>query len=541
MNYLVKSVATATVGAGSLFFASAALSQEKLGEIVPKLSLAYYAADMGPVYEQSARVLSQEWAKLGLEFQMRPIQFSTFVSDIIVGGKLEDMAVFSVGADPDRIDPVFYLNNISACGQRANGSSWCNEEYTRLAEKQLTQVNSDERRETIHQMQELFQSQIPWWPVTNTVYGILYNSDKWENVTNPSPVAAHENLVDPWLAARPLTDDRIMDWAYLEDVSTYNPMSEEGATGWMRFVYDTFAKIGADGKSRPWAAESWEFTDDTTVRVTLRDDMTFHDGEAVTADDAVFTINKIVEIQPPTMSSRIGNIAGATKIDDHTFEFNLKTPDATFETIAMTYLFILPEHLWADYEGDMVNRDVVADGVAIGSGPFMFKEWRVNELHDLRTHKAHFAAPAYDGIRRLALGQADAIRSTMLDGTADIATTVLPVAAMSDLGMQEDFLEFIEIPSHGTMMTWLNNTKPPFSDLEFRRALKTATARQRAAIEGWLGFAVPAGEGNVPRQTGQWYNSDLEPVAFDIDAARKILEDAGYGWDDDGRLHYPVK
>lgn len=540
MNYLVKSVAAAAVGAGGLVFANAALSQEKLGEIVPELSLAYYAADMGPVYEQSARVLSQEWAKLGLKFQMRPIQFSTFVSDIIVGGKLQDMAVFSVGADPDRIDPVFYLNNISACGQRANGSSWCNKEYTELAEKQLTQVDSEARLKTIHEMQELFQSQIPWWPVTNTVYGILYNSEKWENVTNPSPVAAHENLVDPWLAARPLTDDRIMDWAYLEDVSTYNPMSEEGATGWMRFVYDTFAKIGADGESRPWAATAWEFTDDTTVKVTLRDDMTFHDGEAVTADDAVFTINKIVEIQPPTMSSRIGNIAGATKIDDHTFEFNLKKPDATFETIAMTYLFILPEHLWADYEGDMVNRDVIADGVAIGSGPFMFKEWRVNELHDLRTHKSHFAAPAYDGIRRLALGQADAIRSTMLDGTADIATTVLPVAAMSDLGMQEDFLEFIEIPSHGTMMTWLNNTKAPFNDLEFRRALKTATARQRAAIEGWLGFAVPAGEGNVPRQTGKWYNSDLEEVKFDVDAARKILEEAGYGWDDDGRLHYPV-
>ena len=205
MKFAIKTVAAGAIGTTSLLCATMAMSQEKLGEIVPELSLSYYAADMGPVYEQSARVLSQEWAKLGLKFQMRPIQFSTFVSDIIVGGKLEDMAVFSVGADPDRIDPTFYLNNISACGQRANGSSWCDDEYTKMAEKQLTLVDSDERLKTVHAMQERFQSQIPWWPVTNTVYGILYNSDKWENVTNPSPVAAHENLVDPWLAARPLT------------------------------------------------------------------------------------------------------------------------------------------------------------------------------------------------------------------------------------------------------------------------------------------------------------------------------------------------
>lgn len=516
-------------------------SAQDLGERVPDLQIAYYAADMGPMYEQSARVLSEEWAKLGLTFRMQPVQFSTFISNIMVGGGLEDMAVFTVGADPDRVDPTYWLHDLGACGARRNGAKWCDEEYTALVKAQREIVNQDERVAAVKQAQQHFYEAMPWWPATNTVYGMVWNSDKWDNVTSPAPVAAHEGLLDPWLAAKPKTDDRWLDWAHYEDVSTYNPLAEEGAVGWLRFVYDTFAKNNSAGETVPWAAASWEFTDPTTVKLTLREDMKFHDGEAVTADDAVFTINKVVELQPPAMSSRIANLAGAEKVDDLTFNVKLKAPDASFVTTVLPYAFILPEHVWADYQGDMVARDVVADKVVIGSGPFKFKTWRVNEVHELEAFTDHFNAPGYDGVRRLALGQADAIRSAMLSGQGDIATMVLPVAAMSDLADQNDSLDFLEIPSHGSMLVWLNNEKAPFTDPAFRKALRIATSKERAAIEGWLGFAVPAGEGPVPKQLKVWHNSDLPEIAFDVEAARKVLEEAGYGWDADGRLHLPKK
>jgi len=518
---------------------TASTTAQELGERVPDLQIAYYAADMGPMYEQSARVLSEEWSKLGLSFRMQPVQFSTFISNIMVGGGLEDMAVFTVGADPDRVDPTYWLHDLGACDARRNGAKWCDETYTAMVRAQRELVDQGERIASVKQAQEHFYNAMPWWPATNTVYGMVWNSDKWENVTSPAPVAAHEGLIDPWLSAKPKTDDRWFDWAHYEDVSTYNPMAEEGAVGWLRFVYDTFAKNNAEGETIPWAAAAWEFTNPTTVKITLREGMTFHDGEAVTADDAVFTIKKVVELQPPAMSSRIANLAGAEKVDDLTFNIILKSADASFITTVLPYAFILPEHLWADYDGDMVARDVIADGVAIGSGPFKFKTWRINEVHELETFKDHFHAPEYDGVRRLALGQADAIRSAILAGTGDIATMVLPVAAMSDLAAQNNHLDFLEIPSHGSMLIWLNNKKAPFTDAAFRKALRMATSKERAAVEGWLGFAVPAGEGPVPKQLGMWYNSDLPEIAFDIEAARAALEEAGYGWDAQGRLHYP--
>lgn len=529
---------SALAGGLSLVGGGSALAQE-LGAPVPPVSLVYYAADIGVEHEQSARVLADEWRKLGLEFELQPIQFGTFVATINVGGGLEDMAVVVVGADPDRMDPTYWLYDSSACGQRRNASKWCDEDYTALATLQRQQVNPEERLQTVRQLQEIHHAQAPWWPVSHSLYGMLWNADKWENITSPAPIAPHEGPVDPWLQARPLTDDRILDWAYLEDVNGYNPFAEESAVGWIRFIYDTFAKSNAAGDILPWAAESWEFLDDTTLRVTLRDDMTFHDGEPVTAADAVFTLAKAVEVQPPAMVARVENIDRVEQVDAHSFDVFLKEPDASFVPNSLTFLFIAPEHVWADYEGDIVDRDIVADKAVVGSGPFSFVTWRVNELHELATHADHFAAPAYDGIRRLALGQADAIRSAMIEGVGDIATTVLPVAAMSDLSMQYDHLDFMEIPTHASQLVWVNNQDAPFDDLAFREALRMATNKQRVVIEALQGFSILAGSGPVPNQLERWHHPELEAIAFDIDGARQILADAGYGWDSAGRLHYP--
>ena len=514
-------------------------SAQQLGEPIPEMSVVYYASDMGPEFEQSARALADDWEKLGLDLQLVPVQFSTFVSQYIVGGQLEDLAVFTVGADPDRVDPTYWIYDVAACGLRRNGSKWCDEGYSERAATQRTLIDQNERLLAVHALQQEFVDEMPFFSVINRIYGIVYNSDKWANVTSPEPVAAHEELVNPWLQAQPLTDDRWLDWAYFEDVSTYNPLVEESAVGWIRFIYDTFAKNNSEGQTVPWAAASWNWTSDTTLEISLREGMTFHDGEAVTADDAVYTINTIVELQPPAVSSRTSNITGAEKIDELSFRINLEKPDAAFEITVLTYMFILPEHIWSAYDGDLLEWDIVADDAVIGSAPFSFQTWRPNEVHEIATYSDHWAAPGYDGIRRLALGQADAIRAALLDGTGDIATTVLPVASMSDLASQNDGIEFIEVPSHGTMFVWVNNEKAPFTDRAFRRAIRTASDKNRVMIEGWQGFATPAAEGPVPTALGQWHNSDIEPIEFDIEAARAILEEAGYGWDSNGRLHSP--
>src|SRR5690606_30279549 len=146
--------------------------------------------------------------------------------------------------------------NLSACNQRRNAVKWCDETYTKLAEEQARTVDEKKRRELVWKAQEYFHQQLPWWMVSHRAAGILYNSSRWENVTSPEPVPPHETALDPWLKMRPKGDDRIVDWAYYEDVSTYNPIAEQTSQGWMRFVFDPYLRTEGS-KIIPWAAASW--------------------------------------------------------------------------------------------------------------------------------------------------------------------------------------------------------------------------------------------------------------------------------------------
>jgi peptide/nickel transport system substrate-binding protein len=367
---------------------------------------------------------------------------------------------------------------------------------------------------------------------------MLWNSDRWENVTSSAPVPPHETTLHPWLDIAPTGDDRILDWAHLEDLSTYNILSETASVGWLRMIYDPFLTYD-QSELVPWAAESWNRVDDTTIELKLREGMTFHDGQPVTADDAVFSINYMVELQPPAMSDALARIVSAERVDDLTFRVTLTQPDPAVFTQSLTDLVILPQHIWEGV-ADPLNWNPVDAGGVIGSGPFTFESWTPNQAHDLGVHTGHWAAPDYDGIRRLSLGQADAVRAAMADGTADFASEVLPSSSMERLSEEEDHLDFQEIEVFNTIMVWVNHEVRPFDDLEFRRALRMATNKERVALEGWLGFARPAGAGNVPEALGDWYNPDLEEIPYDIEGARQVLEEAGYGWDGDGRLHMPA-
>lgn len=535
---------TRFLGAATGLIAAYAISpaiaqEEKLGELIPTMSIVYYAPDAGVEYQQSARVLIEAFEQLGLDIELKPLQQSSMVSQIHVGGGLEDLALGSWGGDPDRLDPNFWIVDLTACGMRRNATKYCDEEYSAIAKEQARTLDEDKRLELVWQAQEFAQKELPWWLVSHRANGLLYNGDRWENLTIPAPIPPHETVLHPWLTMTPKGDDRIVDWAHFEDVSTYNPLTEQTSQGWLKFVYDPYVRFDG-GDIVPWAVASWEPIDDTTLELKLREGMTFHDGKPVTTDDAVFSLNLMVEKQPPVLADSLAGIESAEKIDDLTFRINLSDPNPAVLRQGLTDLVILPKHIWENVSDPMEWDPVSEDGV-IGSGPFAFESWDRNQQHVLSTFKDHWAAPAYDGLRRLSLGQADAIRAAMVDGAADIATTVLPVATMEQLGQSEDHLGFEMSPSFSTLTVWVNHEKAPFNDFEFRRALKFATDKERVALEGWLGFAVAGGEGIVPEALGKWHNTDLEVIPFDVEMAKQVLKDAGYGLDADGRLHFPAQ
>lgn len=528
--------------AGALATALVALSpanaqDSQLGEIVPTLTFVHIASDFSPLHGQLARALAVDYRELGLDLQLEARQVSAFASAITVGGQLETIALGVLGGDPDRMAPNFWLEQTSYCEARYNAARWCDDTYDGHVDAFNSATDDEARRVAANAAQEYFISQQPWWHVLHPKVVMVYNSDKWENVLPSSPVPPHDTVLHPWLDIKPKGDDRILDYAFSEEVSTYNVLSETGAKGWFRYMYDTLVRLDG-GRIVPWAAESWNEVDATTLDVKLREDMTFHDGEKVTAEDVAFTINYIKQHELPQVAQYVGSIDSAEVTGDYAVRIKLNRQDPNLIPRSFTAIPIVPEHIWSKVE-DPANYDPVPDDAVIGSGPFKFVRWVPDQVHELATHTDHWAAPAYDGLRKLALGQADAVTQAMISGQADITNRVLPDADAVLLAENNDNLGYIEIPTANTMMVYLNTTGKPFDDVALRQALRLATNKQRGIQEGWLGYAVPASDGPILNSLTEWYDSDLPQTEFDLEKARELLREAGYGWDSDGRLHYP--
>jgi peptide/nickel transport system substrate-binding protein len=152
--------------------------------------------------------------------------------------------------------------------------------------------------------------------------------------------------------------------SFLVEIPDYGGSLTEGIVGAPRFinpllassdvdrdlttlVYSGLLKVNSQGELIPDIAESYSISDDGLIYTfKLKENIFFHDGDKLTADDVVFTIKKAQD--PLLKSPREANWIGVTveKIDDFTVVFNLRQAYSAF--IQNTTLGILPEHIWKD-------------------------------------------------------------------------------------------------------------------------------------------------------------------------------------------------
>jgi peptide/nickel transport system substrate-binding protein len=132
-----------------------------------------------------------------------------------------------------------------------------------------------------------------------------------------------------------------------------------------------------NGKITNDLAKNSSVSDDGLVYdFVLRDDIVFHDNTKLTADDIVFTIQKIQD--PAIKSPKRADWQNITvkKINDHEVQFSLKQPYSPFITI--TTVGILPKHIWSNVS----DEEFVFSNIntkPIGTGPFMYGNAIINK------------------------------------------------------------------------------------------------------------------------------------------------------------------
>ncbi|MCC7484787.1 MAG: hypothetical protein IT529_07320 [Burkholderiales bacterium] len=525
--------------------APAAPASGQLGPVVPTLEFAHYSADYSPTFVAIARILMEDFKKIGFDIQLKPMNFNVFVSQITVGGQISDLALVSWGADPDRLDPNHWLGDLNTCGSRRNSGHWCDAEWDKMFKEQRVVLDESKRRALVFKMSAYHNERLPQWPVAHNGDFMLYNHRKFENFPNSTPIQVTDARKEPWLSITPRTDDTILDLGSREDVSTWNVLAEPASFGWLRMVYQTFVRDDGS-KLGDWAATSWKVVDPTTIEIKLRDGAKFHDGREVTAKDAVFTFNYLLEWKPPTYQVAMGNVKGATAVDKLTLRVMLKEPDAAFFRKTLTFVPVLPEHIWSQVPKAVgvktpMQWDPQPDKKVIGSGPFVFDHWTKDQECLLKRFDGFYQPAKIAGLRKVVFSSGDAMVAAMQQGQVDFTTDLIDVGKAADIARQNKQLTFVNIPVHSTQCVVVNHKKELFQDPAIRQALRLASNKERINQEALLGYGAVPGEGPIPIMMDFWYDKSLKKWGYNLDRARQVLKSAGYGWDKDGRLRFPAK
>jgi len=317
--------------------------------------------------------------------------------------------------------------------------------------------------------------------------------------------------------------------------TTYIWDTANPAIGWYNYtlrylLYDTLVEEAGISNFVPGLAESWEVSDDGLVwTYKIREGVTFHDGTPCTAEDVAWSLNWTIENEVETFSFYLSSFQEVVALDPTTLQVTLSEPVGNMEYLLM-YVWILPRSVWEGMGPDEVLEfEDLAAGT--GTGPYKLVDWVEGEYLILEANPDYWqGAPKIERVIWQEYATEDAIVQALLAGEVDVVyelprTAIATLEGREGVGlavMPSTVIDELIINSHeaGTQPASLN-------DPQVRLAIAHAIDKQQIVNVAFLGYAEPA-TGIIPRSMGDWYNSDLVDVPYDLDEGNRILDEAGY-------------
>ncbi len=335
--------------------------------------------------------------------------------------------------------------------------------------------------------------------------------------------------------------------------ANWNPVWPDYVTGTLGLLYETlFLFNPLNDEYIPWLAESGDWTSDTEYQVTLRDGVTWSDGEPLTSEDVVTTF-ELLEYPSTRFSgmweSNGGSLVGVEAVDDLTVTFTFQDPLYQQWGERLYDVPILPAHIWADRTEEEVAAG--ANENPVGSGAYLYEshdqtrmvwvknpDWWGQEVLDLEVAPER-VVDLVNISNNVALGQ-------VLQGDIDLNNNFLPgisTLVEGGYGLSTYYPEPPYMIPANTAWLVLNTTKPPMDDPAFRKALANSVDVSRIVNGPYGNMVEPANPTGLLPVWDEYIDQQVVDelgFSYDPDLARDMLADAGYAdGDGDGFVEMP--
>ncbi|MFC6904075.1 ABC transporter substrate-binding protein [Halalkalicoccus tibetensis] len=352
-----------------------------------------------------------------------------------------------------------------------------------------------------------------------------------------------------------------------------NPLAVEYRRRWIvtGLLYDPLGRH-VDGGIVPWLAADWSWDEDR-LRIRLREDLAWHDGEALTAADVAFTYRLLWDttysedppiVPAPCFRSRSTLVDAVEVIGERTLDLTIDAhPDVGLRALTVP---VLPMHVWeertdpasiAGFDFDSVTEALVADNMEpVGSGPLRFEDVTTDERLELVRNEDHFltrltegpleafaGGPAYE---RLVFDYSPSpanVIEAVGAGQIDASAAALPPTEIDRIRGTSG-VELVSDETSAHYHVGFNARNAPLSNPRFRRAAARLFDREYLRTEVFAGDATPAFSPIAAAGPSDDWHSGHEAGfvgesgtgEVDAETARDLFYEAGYIYNEDGEM-----
>lgn len=304
------------------------------------------------------------------------------------------------------------------------------------------------------------------------------------------------------------------------DPANYRDRVSEGV---VRNIFDGLVTRDEKGEVVPLIAERWENSSPTEWIFYLRDDVKFHDGTQLTADDVVFTFERI--ITPGAIAGNtsprqglVGPLIGIEKLDDYSVRFIFESPYPIFLKMLPHQQIVPKAYIEKVGDEEFANNP-------IGAGPFKFVEAKLDERIIVERFDDYYGDVAK--IKKLAFDVIPENSSRVAALQAGEVQRIHAItASLAEELKKNDNIQVKSVNGTRVAMMEMNVNIAPFDDIRVRQAMNHAIDMEKIVSSIFGDYAERLAGTMLPGSFAE--NTDLVPYEYDIEKAKSLLAEAGY-------------
>lgn len=318
---------------------------------------------------------------------------------------------------------------------------------------------------------------------------------------------------------------RVGEYVVDTQMANKNPFATSGTfTNMLKIIYEPLMLFNEKkGTLEPSLALDYTWNaDKTELTFTMNENVKWQDGQPLTAEDAVYTM-QIIKIVPAYDKYGLWNTLTDVKANGNQVIFTLSKPLVSLPEY-LSQILIVPKHIWEKEDAaSYINEN------PIGTGPFIFKEYVTGTSITLDANKDYWrGTPKVDGMLITMYNTAPNCTLGLLKGEIDCTFGTMAMSSIPEFNTKEN-AKMDVFAGLGNFSVLMNHGNEMLSDVAVRKAMAMAINQADLIAKGEYNGVLPTSIGWLPDLFGEDVNENAKKsLTFDLEAAKAVLEEAGY-------------